>query len=165
MDDYATPFPAVPPVIPHLLAERIFTFVEPCCGTGYLVKYLIGFGLQCRFARDLKDGFDALTCSPHLLAEADAIITNPPWTRQLLHPMIERFSGIRPTWLLFDADWAHTRQASALIDHCTKIVSVGRLKWMPGSKHSGKDNASWYRFDWQHSGGPVFVGRNQGVAA
>ncbi len=164
-DAYQTPYPAVPPVIPHLLAEGILTFVEPCCGEGQLVKWLSAFGLRCHFARDLSDGFDALTCSPHIFQGADAIITNPPWTRTIMHPMIERFAGIAPTWLLFDADWAHTKQAATYIDYCSKIVAVGRLKWMPGTKHSGKDNASWYRFDRRHTGGPLFVGRTSNEAA
>ena len=37
----------------------------------------------------------------HEFLEADYIITNPPWDRKLLHPMIEYFTAFRPTWLLF----------------------------------------------------------------
>ncbi|MDW9619223.1 hypothetical protein [Sinorhizobium meliloti] len=158
-DDYATPLKGVMPVIPHLRAEGIVTFVEPCAGAGNLVAHLCRFGFLCAFARDLRDGFDALTCDPNIFQGADAIVTNPPWTRTVLHPMIERFSDILPTWLLFDADWAHTKQAAPYIDYCSTIVSVGRLKWVPGTKHSGKDSASWYRFDRRHSGGPRFIGQ------
>lgn len=157
-DAYQTPYPAIPPIIPHLRAENISSFVEPCCGKGQLVDFLRCFGLDCRLAGDIQEGFDALTCDAHLLARADAIITNPPWTRAIMHPMIARFSLIAPTWLLFDADWAHTKQATPYLDYCSKIVSAGRLKWMPGTKHTGKDNAAWYRFDRRHTGGPVFFG-------
>lgn len=160
-DNYPTPYPAVPPLIPHLLSEKILTYVEPCCGAGQLVSYLSANGFHCTFARDLTDGngYDALTCSSHCFMGADAIITNPPWSRHLLHPMIQRFSEIAPTWLLLDADWAHTKQAAPYLLHCSHIVSVGRLKWQPGSKHTGKDNNAWYRFHALHRDGPRFIGR------
>lgn len=88
-DDYATPLKGVTPVLPHLRAEGIVTFVEPCAGAGNLVAHLCSFGFLCAFARDLRDGFDALTCDPNTFQGADAVVTNPPWTRAALHPMIE----------------------------------------------------------------------------
>ena len=56
------------------------------------------------------------------------------------------FRNFRPTWLLFDADWAHTKQARPYLKYCDKIVSVGRVKWIPDSKMTGKDNCAWYLF-------------------
>ena len=91
--------------------------------------------------------------------KADLIITNPPWDRRLLHPMIERFSEIRPTWLLFDADWAHTLQARPFLPLCCKIVSVGRVKWLEGTQHTSKDNCAWYLFGTRQPGPIEFVGR------
>jgi hypothetical protein len=41
----------------------------------------------------------------------------------------------------------HTKQSSTLITYCSKIVSVGRVKWIEGSKNTGKDNCAWYLFD------------------
>jgi hypothetical protein len=35
------------------------------------------------------------------------------------------------------------------------------VKWIAGSKHTGKDNFSWYRFDIRHTAGSVFHGREQ----
>ena len=49
-----------------------------------------------------------------------------------------------------------TRQAAPFLPHCSDIVAIGRVKWIEGSKHTGKDNHAWYRFDARHSGGPVF---------
>jgi len=46
----------------------------------------------------------------------------------------------------FDADWAHTAQAAPYLAYCARIVSVGRVKWIPDSKMQGKDNAEWYLF-------------------
>lgn len=155
MDDYATIDPrAVTPLIPHL--RGVDTFVEPCAGEGHLVRHLEGYGLTCAHADDLAFGADALHAE---FPTADAIITNPPWTREILHQMILHFQKQAPTWLLFDADWAHTGQSAPYLDQCSHIVAVGRVKWIEGSKHTGKDNCAWHRFHAQHTGGPKFIGR------
>lgn len=155
MDDYPTiDGRAVMALLPHLAGIR--TFSEPCCGAMDLVRQLEAAGLVCSYAGDIKDGCDALRI--HFHCEMDAIITNPPWTREILHPMILHFQRQAPTWLLFDADWKHTKQSAPYLDQCSHIVSVGRLKWIAGSKHTGKDNCAWYRFDARHRGGPRFIG-------
>ena len=59
-------------------------------------------------------------------------ITNPPWSRAVLHDLIEHLSDQAPTWLLFDADWVHTRQSVPYLNRLRRIVSVGRLKWIEG---------------------------------
>jgi hypothetical protein len=71
--------------------------------------------------------------------------------------MIRRFAECRDTWLLFDSDWAYNMQSGPYLDRCTDIVAVGRLRWFNDT--SGKDNASWYRFQRDHKGGPRFHGR------
>jgi hypothetical protein len=86
-------------------------------------------------------------------------ITNPPWDRKILHPLIVHLSDQAPTWLLFDADWMHTRQAAPFMPRLRKIVSVGRVKWIPDSTMTGKDNCAWYLFDRPHSEGVRFHGR------
>lgn len=171
-DQYLTPWEAVKPLIPFL--DNSTRFYEPCAGDGRLVghiSYLLS-GAKCTGYSDIdpRGAFDlavteyggahfsgvaekdALTLTRSDLNGANTIITNPPWTRTkasgyLLHTMIEHFSDMVPTWLLFDADWAHTRQAGPFMQRCTHIVSVGRVKWIPGSKATGKDNVAWYRFD------------------
>ncbi len=100
-------------------------------------------------------GFLTMT-EPLELYPIDAIISNTPWERDILHPMIRRFMTIAPTWLLFEADWAFTRQANEFMANCSHIVAVGRAKWVPGSDHSVKDNCAWYRFHAQHVEGPRF---------
>lgn len=148
-DAYFTPLKPVKPLIPFLYPGA--TFVEPCAGDGRLIRHLESFGMECRGAMDIDpqgEGIamaDALTCD--LPASGyDYLISNPPWTREILHPMIERFRMIRPTWLLFDADWCHTKQAKPYLPYCHKIVSVGRVKWIEESEHFGKDNAAWHLF-------------------
>jgi hypothetical protein len=162
MDAYATPHKAVVPVIPFLRRDGIQTFDEPCAGLDDLVDHLRCYGFDCLYAGDIQTGQDALDVKEF---RADAVVTNPPWTRQLMHPLIWHFMRTSPiTWLLFDSDWCHTKQATGLLAHCTDIVSVGRQKWMPDSKHSGKDNASWHRFDIDHLTGPHFHSQYQPVA-
>jgi hypothetical protein len=157
-DDYQTIDPkALARLLPFLKRDGIESFAEPCIGEGHLATALTDLGFHCVLGSDIKGGIDAL-----LLIDfngADAIITNPPWTRAVLHPMIEHFLAHAPvTWLLFDSDWAHNVQAAPYLRYCSDIVAVGRLKWFNGT--AGKDNASWYRFatDWQGSE-PRFHGR------
>ena len=169
-DFYPTPIEAVKPLIPHL--PEYFTFIEPCAGDGRLVKHifdLMGDDVECHGAYDIsldprdRDGnplpfqypvteMDAFDLDKSHVTYAEYIITNPPWSRDkksgyLLHRMIEHFADLRPTWLLFDADWMHTKQASPLIEeYLLSVVSVGRVSWEQNGT-SGKDNVAWYLFE------------------
>lgn len=160
-DFYPTPWEAVVPLLPHLPYGTMFA--EPCAGDGALIRHLEAGGMSCGEALDIEPKtpiaykWDALVWAADY--SIDLIITNPPWDRSILHPMIYHFSAQRPTWLLFDADWMHTRQAAPFMPWLRKVVSVGRVKWIPDSKMTGKDNCAWYLFD-QHSEGPAqFIGR------
>ena len=110
-----------------------------------------GHGLRA-YIKDAMDIEDAES-------DVDFFITNPPWSRDVLHPMLMHLSAILPTWLLFDADWMHTKQAAPYLAYCKKIISVGRVKWIPGSRYTGKDNAAWYLFESDASGSVEFYGR------
>lgn len=167
-DYYPTPLAAVVPIIPHLPSS--FTFAEPCAGDGRLIKHIhaLAPGSECSFASDIEprendediEEYDAFDITEAQLAHTDIIITNPPWERKILHPLIEQFSDLRPTWLLFDADWIHTIQSSSLVtSRLCKIVSIGRVKWIEDSAGSGKDNACWYLFDAKKAGPTEFHGR------
>lgn len=157
-DFYPTPAAAVAPLLPHL--DPGTRFIEPCAGNGALVELLQAAGHVCTWESDIEPqrvmfGADALK----LTFVNGTIITNPPWARAILHPMITHFCSQRPTWLLFDADWIHTRQAAPFMPWLRKVVSVGRVKWIPDSKMTGKDNCAWYLFD-QHAEGPtILIGR------
>ncbi|WP_395175542.1 hypothetical protein [Roseibium alexandrii] len=142
-DDYPTPYKGVLPLIPFL--KDVQTFAEPCAGGGALIRHLEMFGFECGFHNELTTGIDARLVND--FGDVDTIITNPPWTREILHALISHFSAHKPTWLLFDSDWAFTYQAEPYLSYCTDIVAVGRLKWIEDSPYSGKDNCAWYRFD------------------
>lgn len=153
---------AVMALLPHL---KKGTFVEPCAGEYLLVNDLEDNGMKCTSSSDILtdiskgvQGRDALTIDEEYCKGADYIITNPPWTRDILHEMIIHFSNLRPTWLLFDADWMHTKQSSEYMKRCRKIVSVGRLRWIPGTSMVGKDNCCWYLFN-RKEDYTEFVGR------
>ena len=162
LDDYPTIDPkAVRRLLPFLAGVR--RFAEPCAGDGLLIRQLETFGLVCGHSSDLRDGVDALMIDD--FGDVDAIITNPPWTRTLLHALILHFQRIAPTWLLFDADWAFTGQAVPFLPQCSHVVAVGRLIWIPGTTVSGKDNCAWYRFDIGHSDGPRFFNLASKVGA
>jgi hypothetical protein len=151
-DFYPTPAAAVPPLIPHLRGIR--TFAEPCCGDGALVRHLESHGLRCAYAGDIATGQDALALEQY--GNADAIITNPPYTRPLMHALIQHFARILPTWLLLESDWAYTKQAAPFMPCCSDIVSVGRLRWIAGTTMNSYENFAWYRFDACHLAGPIF---------
>ncbi|OWJ71397.1 SAM-dependent methyltransferase [Haematobacter massiliensis] len=161
-DFYPTPREAVLPLLTHLEPES--SFIEPCAGAGDLVRHMTDAGHRCIWAFDVEPrdesvkAFDAMDMRLYRWP-GDYIITNPPWSRDVLHPMIEHFAAQRPTWLLFDADWIHTRQSSPFMRLLRKIVSVGRVKWIPDSKMTGKDNCAWHLFDASTEGPAIFVGR------
>ena len=143
------------PLLPHLPANS--RYIEPCAGDGALIKQLARAGHDCVGAFDIdpqesdcgvpiiKGDATKLEVEKHYYA-ADLIITNPAWTRAILHPIIFNLYWQLPTWLLFDADWAHTKQARPYMPLCRKIVPVGRVRWIEGSKNDGKDNVAWYFF-------------------
>ena len=164
LDFYSTPMEAVKPLLPHLLPGS--SFCEPCAGAGDLVRHLEAAGLRCVSAFDVEPRHDSIRrhdaswITKDDLNGAKYIITNPPWDRTPLHQIIERCSAIAPTWLLFDADWMHTKQAANHLLYCWTIVSVGRVKWIADSDMAGKDNCCWYLFkDTIPLEGTVFHGR------
>ena len=148
-DFYPTPYEAVIPLLSHL--EPNTHFAEPCAGDGALVRHLEKHGHQPMLVSDIEPRayaigkLDVFGVGSDCLI-GDGFITNPPWDRKILHPLIIHLSDIAPTWLLFDADWAHTNQSIEFMSRCEKIVSVGRVKWIPDSKMTGKDNCAWYLF-------------------
>lgn len=162
-DYYKTPYEAVLPLLPHLRTQE--QFCEPCAGDGRLIRHLEKRGHQCVAAWDIEErGIEKIEIRDATTAQMDGItsfITNPPWTRTILHPIILNLSSQHPTWLLFDADWAHTLQADSLWQRCSMIVAIGRIKWIEDSPFTGKDNCCWYRFDPGHNDGPKFVGRSR----
>jgi hypothetical protein len=159
-DFYPTPVEAVTPLLAHLTPTT--KFCEPCAGDGALIDYLRSAGHVCAVARDIeprRDDIERKDALTTLTGNVDCFITNPPWDRKVLHPLIVHLSDQAPTWLLFDADWIHTRQAMPFLARLRRIVSVGRVKWIPESKMTGKDNCAWHLFDEPSNQPATFYGR------
>lgn len=159
-DYYQTPFEACLPLFPFLPRRGRFTFAEPCAGDGRLVRHIrkgTDQRAQCLLASDIEPDAewvvqkDALDITEADLRDVDMVITNPPWDRsnksgKILHRLIDHYAALRPTWFLFDSDWLQTAQAGPFMDRLLATVSIGRVKWIEGSKMTGKDNCQWYLF-------------------
>ncbi|WNL50624.1 DNA methyltransferase [Ruegeria phage RpAliso] len=177
-DYYQTPQAAVVPLIPFLPAER-FSFIEPCAGDGRLIRHvreLTDRRAQCHMATDIQPDADwvsqkdALDMTPEDVSGIDMVITNPPWDRRkatgmILHRLIQHFAVDLelPTWFLFDSDWVQTVQARQFMPNLLATVSIGRVKWIEGSKMTGKDNCQWHLFHpraRELSEAPLLFGRN-----
>lgn len=157
-DKWATPRAAILPLLPQLPAGC--HFAEPCAGNGALIDLLEGEGHRCVWASDVapeRDGIQVADALSLQAIQADIVITNPPWTRSVMHPLIDHLSAMLPCWFLFDTDWAYTRQSADLIRRCSKIVPIGRIKWIPDSKGPGFDNCCWYEFLPGHTTGPRLI--------
>lgn len=166
-DYYPTPRKAVEPLIPHLERRIDQKYIEPCAGDGTLIDHISDMmpdSFLCTQAYDIEpqreDIIEADFFDLEVTDETDYVITNPPWDRKVLHPMLEHCRTFPcPTWFLFDADWAHTNQAIPYLKYCDKIVAVGRIKWIPDSKYTGKDNCCWYRFQPNEVNATQFVAK------
>lgn len=147
-DAYYSPYEAVIPLLPHLAPNTQFS--DFCAGNGSMSRHLEKHGHSCAYASDVDPQNEGIEKRDVLffggeLPKSECIITNPPWERELLHPMIDLFRNTAPTWLIFDSDWMFTKQARPYKKFCQKIVTVGRISWM-GNGQSGKDNCCWYLF-------------------
>jgi hypothetical protein len=159
-DFYPTPLSAVVPLLPHLKPGT--RFAEPCAGDGALIDILTDAGHHCAAAWDIEPqraDIERHDATQRLVGNVDCFVTNPPWDRKILHRLIPHLSIQHPAWLLFDADWIHTRQAVPFLPMLRKVVSVGRVKWIPGSPFAGKDNCCWHLFDANAIGDAILIGR------
>lgn len=146
----------VPPLLAHVPPGTVFA--EPCAGAGDLIQLLQAAGLVCAWGLELEpQGIclrnrwpigvgNALTLTERDLGGVDLLISNLPWERSWLHPLVRHLSALAPLWSLHDASWAFTKQAAAFAPLLTDVVAVGRLKWFEGSRYDPPDDCAWYRF-------------------
>lgn len=150
-DAYDTTDPAaVAPLLRFLGAGT--RFIEPCAGAGDLVQQLQAAGHLCAAAFDITpraDGIrqiDALSANWSAI-DGEIIITNPPFSWPLLRDLILTFIGrAGMAWVLLEADFAHRKHSAGLLAHCAAIVSIGQIRWLPGSKHKSTKLYAWYLF-------------------
>lgn len=156
---------SIDPRIGHALAPHLspgVRYVEPCAGAGDLIAQLRPFA-TCVGAYDIApqtEGIARADMFDLTIGDADMWIANPPWARPILHRLIVHLSDQAPLWALFDANWAFTKQAGPFMPRLRRVVTVGRLKWIPDSTMVGKDDAAWFLFDRPLAGSaPIFYGR------
>ena len=147
-DAYYSPYKAVAPLIPYLPPNT--KFADLCAGNGGMARHIEKHGHSCIYQSDIDPQREGIERRDYLffggdIPSADMYIMNPPWEREILHPTIELFRNLAPTWLLFDSDWMFTGQAKEYKKYCELIVTVGRISWM-GNGTAGKDNCCWYKF-------------------
>lgn len=166
-DFYPTTDPkAIPPAFRAFIQGR--RYAEPCCGAGDLVDLLADIAI-CRWESDVECRgagklWDAMSLSKNELEKCECIITNPPYTKEVLLPMIDKFISLKPTWLLLPADLMHNKYFSDYMKKCSRVISVGRLCWFPkeGKRVASTENYAWYF--WPYKATPdnetVFYGRS-----
>lgn len=163
-DYYATPLDPIKPLVGYLLGQ---TYAELCVGGGDLVSgiSLLTFRLAdkptCGFASDIQPDTkrlaanvptlkytrrNALTITPRDLTGIDCIVTNPPFSWNVLSRLLPVWLNLKPTWLLLPSDMANNVRFSKFMCHCSDILPVGRVSWMDNGQ-SGMENYSWYLFD------------------
>ena len=147
-DFYATvDSKAIPPKFVEFIRGK--TYAEPAYGDGDLEDLLMDVA-TCNWRSDIRETvgsskvMDAMCLSKEDTARCDLIVTNPPFSKDVLLPIIDHFVNLKPTWLLLPADYMHNRYFSDYMSRCRKVVSVGRLKWFKDSKHTSTDNFAWY---------------------
>lgn len=154
-------------ISPHLTPNT--KFAEPCAGAGDLIDQLKAAGHSCVYACDIEpqakdvrgdiERGDMFALTEAHLENADIIASNPPWRVDIAHPFMEHFMPMKPLWTLFYADWLFTKQARPFIPRLKKVVAIGRLKWMEGSKMDGKENCVWLYSEPGWTDGPTLIGR------
>jgi len=163
-DYYPTTDPnALPPKFIEFIRGK--TYAEPCCGEGDLVELLMDVAV-CRWESDVEYRgcgkiWDAMYLSKHELQKCDLIVTNPPFSRDVLLPMIDHFTTLKPTWLLLPAGYMNNKYFGPYMRKCSKVVSIGRIKWFKDSRHTSTDDFCWYF--WQQGAKEdaqtIFIGR------
>lgn len=130
----------VPPLVAMMRALGAYPsrFAEPCAGAGDLVD-LLAVGapdLVCEWQSDMLPQRrhvavqDALLLSAPDLRGIDCLITNFPWRRAMLHPLIAHLAEMIPVYTLLDSGWMATGAAVQLGErYCTDIITCRRLKW------------------------------------
>lgn len=165
-DYYATIDPAaVNALIDHLPLP--VDFIEPCAGAGDLIKELVKHhGVYCQGAWDIEPSGAMVAKIDCLSVPADALsnslscfITNPPFSWDMLKPILDHLPTLKPTWLLLPADYMHNVRMGPYMSRCSRVVSIGRLYWMP-NKVKGVDNYCWYKFE-DRPVETVFYGRKE----
>jgi hypothetical protein len=143
-DAYETPAEAVDSLLRRLRPAT--RFIEPCVGGGVLAGHLKRAGHVLVAAFGLPT--DARSTRYDVDPGDTVFITNPPYHGRPrdLHPLIENLSDQALAWLLLPHDWLCNVSSAPLMPRLRSVAAIGRVRWIEGSPHAGKDNYDWMAF-------------------
>lgn len=169
-DFYPTPREAVIPLFNYLNPNAQQFFMAPFYGDGRLVLHIEEITKQnwiCNYAADIEPRVDNVVKRDYnesipvmeekcRIAKENGIrrpiiIENPPWINTSasgyqLNDIIDKFSRITTTCLLLDGNYLFNKKSSPLMEYCKAVIPIGRVKWIEGSKYTGKENCAWFVF-------------------
>lgn len=131
------------------------TYSEPCAGAYDLINNLekIRKDIKCKSSFDINprdsriQEKSALEITRNDVLDCDCFITNPPYKWEMFNPITEHLLTLKPVWYLIPADFMHNKRMIPFMKKCSKIVSVGRIKWYENTKATSTDNFCWYYFE------------------
>lgn len=121
---------AIPPnLLKHIRGK---TYAEPFYGEGDLEDLLMDVA-TCKWRSDIRETVgcssvrDALTLTLSDLEGCDLIISNPPYQKDVLLPLIDNLTTLKPLWLLLPSDLMFNGYMVPYMKQCERVISVGRL--------------------------------------
>lgn len=151
---YPTLPSTIEPLLP-LLPKRT-RFIEPCAGDYSLAGYLEQHGHECVFASDLEPRHEEVCvrdAGKHDFRsiQADMVITNFPYRKQLLKPILENLIPQIDIWMVIYSSWLDTLWAAKFMEHAAIELPIGRARWPLGVEvtdpgGAGKRDFSWVLF-------------------
>lgn len=154
-DQYFSYDPRIGESLKPYLPKQEFTFIEPFAGKGHLIDQIQYY---CPHAK-LISAFDIENSSTKIIkidirnakinSVPDYFISNPPFSRsfmKLTKEQIIKFRKIAPTWMLLPFATACNKGFAEQMEYCTKIVPVGRIRWIPNSEHDETKDIAWFKF-------------------
>lgn len=152
-DFYPTGIKPLETLVEHL--PKNLTYSEPCAGAYDLIEnlYTLRKDIECKSCFDINPRDSRITEKSALdirydeVLNCDCFITNPPYRWDMFNPITEHLLTLKPVWYLIPADFMHNKRMIPFMKRCSKIVSIGRVKWYPDSNASSTDNFCWYYFE------------------
>lgn len=140
---------AIPPKLVEFIRGK--TYCEPFYGQGDLEDLLMDIA-TCTWRSDIRETvgcskvMDAMCLAKEDVDRCDLTISNPPYTKSVLLPLIDHLVSLKPTWLLLPADMVHNKYFVPYMKGCSKVISIGRLCWFPkdGKRVASTENYSWH---------------------
>lgn len=149
-NSFQTPDYAVSPLVPYLPPGACIW--EPACGQGNIVRYLTSRGFHCH-GTDILTGGDFLTCEPP--DGFDVIVTNPPYSTDLLLGFIRRCMAYGRPWALLVPLYC---LGNCFREQCYRQANAGvlmlgdRVRFTTPTGRAGKASSPQFEVCWVGAG-------------